>query len=313
MASRLVSRRFALGGMAAASAGALLPRAAGAQAGAILTRPIGTSGERLPVIGLGTWIVFNVGQDRAGRSQCAEVMRQFFALGGQVIDSSPMYGSSQGVIGEGITRLGVKQGTEPGRLFAATKVWIASPAAGPKQIEESRGLWGVERFDLLQVHNLLSWDKHLETLRAMKVEGRVRYIGVTTSHGMRHPELEKILESEAIDFVQLTYNIQDREAEKRLLPMAQERGIAVLANRPFRQGELIDAVQRHKLPSIAQEIGCANWAQFLLKFVVSHPAVTCAIPATSRVDHLQENMGAAHGPLPDPAMRARMIAAMRSV
>jgi aryl-alcohol dehydrogenase-like predicted oxidoreductase len=171
----------------------------------------------------------------------------------------------------------------------------------------SRALWGVDRFDLMQIHNMLDWAAHIETLKEWKAQGRIRYIGMTTSHGERHDALLKVMAEQPLDFVQFTYNVLDREAEKRLLPLAADRGLAVIINRPFRQGALIDAVRRHRLPEWAREIDCANWAQFLLKFVVSHPAVTCVIPATSRVDHMRENMGALHGRLPDPPMRARMI------
>jgi len=298
---KAVTRRIFLGSAAAAGAVVVagLPRPAAAAP--VLARPVGKSGETMPLVGLGTWITFNVGDDPAGREQSAAVMRAFFAAGGTVIDSSPMYGSAQAVIGHGLAKLG-----RPKALYAATKVWIADGAAGPRQIEESRRLWGVDRFDLLQVHNLLTWHKHLETLKAMKAEGRLRHIGITTSHGMRHGEMEKIMASEPIDVAQFTYNIVDREAEKRLLPLARERGIAVLANRPFRQRQLIEEFEGQKLPPFAAEIGCTSWAQFLLKFVISHPDVTCAIPATSRVDHVQENLGTATGPLPDPAMRRRM-------
>jgi diketogulonate reductase-like aldo/keto reductase len=214
-----------------------------------------------------------------------------------------MYGSSQSVIGYGLEKLG-----RPAGVFAADKVWISSGSRGPEQIEESRAQWGVRRFDLLQVHNLLAWEEHLPTLLAMKAEGRVRYVGITTSEGRRHGELEKIMASRPIDFVQVTYNALDREVEDRILPLARDRGIAVIVNRPFRQGALIRQVERHPLPVFASEIGAANWAQFLLKFIVAHPAVTCAIPATTRVAHVMENMGAAAGPLPDAAMRRRMAA-----
>jgi diketogulonate reductase-like aldo/keto reductase len=269
-----------------------------------LTKPIPSTGESLPVVGLGTWITFNVGDDPVARDDRAEVLRAFFAVGGGMVDSSPMYGSSEAVIGHGLAKLG-----EPAGLFAATKVWTWSGGAGPDQIAESRGLWGVDRFDLLQVHNLLSWEAHLETLLAMKADGRVRYVGVTTSHGRRHDDLEAIMRGQPIDFVQVTYNAVDREVEERILPLAAERGIGVIANRPFRGGPLVDQLERHELPGWATaEIDCANWAQFLLKFIVSHPAVTCAIPATTRVDHLRENMGAALGRLPDAATRARMAA-----
>jgi diketogulonate reductase-like aldo/keto reductase len=256
----------------------------------------------LPVVGLGTWITFNVGDDVELRDECAAVMKAFFAAGGRLIDSSPMYGSSQPVIGYGLTKLG-----RPGTVFSADKVWT-SGSRGPEQIEESRRHWGVRRFDLLQVHNLLDWEEHLPRLLAMKAEGRVRYVGITTSEGRRHDEVVRIMETRPIDFVQVTYNVLDREVEARILPLAQERSIAVIANRPFREGALIKSVERHPLPSWAPQIGAANWAQFILKFIVSHPAVTCAIPATSRVDHLKENMGAATGPLPDAPTRRRMAA-----
>jgi diketogulonate reductase-like aldo/keto reductase len=300
--SAVLSRRHAIGGAAALGAlAALPPPAARAQIPAIATKPIRASGEAVPLVGLGTWITFNVGNDTAARDSCAQVMRAFFAHGGRMIDSSPMYGSSEAVIGHGLKKLGM-----PSQVFAATKVWTASGAAGPAQIAESRRLWGVEKFDLLQVHNVLAWEPHLKTLRRMKEEGRVRLIGVTTSHGMRHETVERIMLREPIDVVQITYNPVDREIERRILPLAAEKGIAVIANRPFREGALIDDVTKHKLPDFARDIDCANWAQFLLKFTVSHPAVTCAIPATSRVDHVIENMGAALGRMPDAPMRRRM-------
>lgn len=283
----------ALAGGAAPATGAAMPRP--------LLRRIPPSGEEIPAVGLGSWITFNVGKDPPARSRCAEVMRRFFAAGGRLIDSSPMYGSSQGVIGEGLQRLGAAA-----PVFAADKVWTSSDGAA--QIEASRRLWHVPRFDLLQVHNLLAWQEQLPLLQRMKAEGRVRYVGITTSEGRRHREIEQIMRSQRIDFVQLTYNLVDREAERRLLPLARDRGIAVLANRPFREGDLLRQLQRHPLPPWAREIGAASWAQLALKFIISHPAVTCAIPATSRVDHVQENMAAAAGPLPDAALRQRMAA-----
>jgi diketogulonate reductase-like aldo/keto reductase len=255
------------------------------------------------VIGLGTWITFNVGEDTELRDECTAVMRAFFRAGGRVIDSSPRYGSSQPVIGYGLAKLG-----RPATVFSADKVWTSSEAGGPGQIEESRSHWGVRRFDLLQVHNLLAWEEHLPALLAMKAEGRVRYVGITTSEGRRHDAVEQIMAKQPLDFVQVTYNVLDREVENRILPLARDRGIAVLVNRPFRQGSLIREVERHPLPSWAAEIGAANWAQVLLKFIVSHPVVTCAIPATSQVPHVVENMGAATGSLPDEAMRRRMVA-----
>lgn len=269
----------------------------------VATRPIPSTGERVPVVGLGSWITFNVGIDRVARDACAEVMRSFFEAGGRMIDSSPMYGSSQAVIGYGLARIG-----RAAPVFAADKVWISSGARGPAQIEESRRHWNVPHFDLLQVHNLLAWEEHLPMLFAMKAVGRLRYVGITTSEGRRHREIEAIMRSQPIDFVQITYNLLDREVEERILPLARERGIAVIANRPFREGALLRALQRHALPPWAAEIDCDGWAQFALKFIVSHPAVTCAIPATSRVAHVRQNMGAALGRLPDAAMRRRMAA-----
>ena len=297
-----VSRRTVLGALGAAAAAAMLRPASVIGQSSLLTRPIPSSGERLPLVGLGSWITFNVGEDPELRDECAAVMVAFFAAGGRLIDSSPMYGSSQPVIGYGLTRLGRAPG-----VFAADKVWTSSGARGPEQIEASRRYWGVPRFDLMQVHNLLAWEEHLPALLAMKAEGRIRYVGITTSEGRRHDEIEKIMASRPIDFVQITYNIVDREAEGRILPLAQERGIAVIANRPFREGALLREFGNRPLPSWSSEIGATNWAQFVLKFIVSHPAITCAIPATSQVEHVKQNMAAARGPLPDAAMRQRMV------
>jgi diketogulonate reductase-like aldo/keto reductase len=293
-------RRTVLAGLAAGAAFGL-PSIGHAQLDPLITRKIPSSGETIPAVGLGTWITFNVGNDPVARDASAEVMRTFFAAGGRMIDSSPMYGSSQDVIGHGLHKLG-----KPDSLLAADKVWISSGARGPAQIEASRQRWGVPRFDLLQVHNLLSWEEHLPTLLRMKADGHVRYVGITTSEGRRHREVERIMASQRIDFVQATYNVLDREIETRIFPLARERGIGVIVNRPFREGALIRQVARHPLPAWAAEIGCTSWAQFLLKFIVAHPDVTCAIPATSNVAHVRENVGVARGILPDTAMRRRM-------
>jgi diketogulonate reductase-like aldo/keto reductase len=284
------------------------PGDAGAATRPILTRTIPATGEQIPAIGMGTWITFNVGNDVRLRLQRTQVLQTFFDMGGGMIDSSPMYGSSETVVGYCLARIKNKQA-----LFSATKVWTMFRALGVRQMQTSERLWGIKRLDLMQVHNLLDWDAHIETLKEWKAEGRIRYIGMTTSHGERHDELAGLMREQPLDFVQFTYNILDREAERRLLPLAAERKIAVIVNRPFRQGALIDSVKRHKLPDWAAEIDCANWAQFLLKFVVSHPAVTCTIPATTRVDHMRENMGALHGRLPDAAMRQRMIRHVESL
>jgi diketogulonate reductase-like aldo/keto reductase len=292
-----VRRRHLLGLLAGA---ALVPGFGRAQP-AVLTRQVPSSGEPLPVIGLGTWITFNVGNDGAARDACAEVMRAFFDGGGRMIDSSPMYGSSQPVIGYGLTKLG-----KPSQLLSAEKVWIGSGARGAAQIEASRRFWDVPRFDLMQVHNLLAWQEHLPTLFAMKAAGQLRYVGITTSEGRRHREIEQVMASQPIDFVQVTYNPLDREVESRILPLARERKIGVIVNRPFREGALIKQVQRSPLPAWAAEIDCANWAQLILKFIVSHPDVTCTIPATSSVAHMRENMGAGRGRMPDAVMRQRI-------
>jgi diketogulonate reductase-like aldo/keto reductase len=294
-------RRRLLGSMLALGGGALPVGPVAAAPSALLTRPIPSSREALPVIGLGSWITFNVGNDRAARAGCADVMRHFFAAGGRLLDSSPMYGSAQEVIGDGLRQLG-----RPAALFSADKVWTGSGARGPEQIEASRRLWATDRFDLLQVHNLLAWEAHLPALLAMKAAGKLRYVGITTSEGRRHAEIVKIMAGQPIDFVQVTYNIADREVEQRILPLASERGIAVIANRPFRQGDLTEALKRHRLPAWAAEINCTTWAQVLLKFIVSHPAITCAIPATSSVAHVRENMLAGTGRMPDAALRRRM-------
>lgn len=294
-------RRWLAASALAAGLPAWATRAAAQPAQSLLTHPIPASGEALPVVGLGSWITFNVGNDPVARDARAEVVRAFFSEGGRLIDSSPMYGSSQPVIGHALAKLG-----HPAALFSAEKVWVGDAARGAGQMAASRAHWGVPRFDLMQVHNLLAWEEHLPRLQAMKAAGQLRYVGISTSEGRRHAELERILRTQAIDFVQLTYNLLDREAERRLLPLAQERRIAVLVNRPFRQGDLLDQLRGHPLPGWAREIGCDSWAQVALKFVVSHPAVTCAIPATSQVAHLRQNMGAARGRLPDATLRARM-------
>jgi diketogulonate reductase-like aldo/keto reductase len=272
------------------------------------TKPVPSTGERLPIVGLGSWITFNVGNDSKLLDECAAVIATFFAAGGRMIDSSPMYGSSQPTIGYGLRKLG-----NPRQLFSAEKVWISNAANGPRQIEQSRAYWGVPTLDLVQVHNLLSWERHLETLFDMKAKGKIRYVGITTSEGRRHREFERIMATQPIDFAQVTYNVLDREIEARILPLAQERGIAIIVNRPFRQGELIRQVERKPLPTWRAETGAASWPQFLLKFIVSHPAVTCAIPATTRVDHVRENMAAGRGLLPDESLRRHMADYVRQL
>lgn len=300
MVNNLQRRRLI--GLAVGAWGAAVSRSAtGQPAQDVLRKTIPSSGEKLPAIGLGSWITFNVGDDTMARRGCTEVVRHFFEDGGRLIDCSPMYGSSQPVIGEALARLDAV-----GRVFSADKVWTSGDGAA--QVAASRAHWGVPRFDLLQVHNLLAWRTQLPLLFERKRAGQLRYAGVTTSDGRRHDELESIMLAHPLDFVQVTYNILDRAVEQRILPLARERGIAVIANRPFREGVLIRALERRRLPAWAAEIDCANWAQFLLKFIVSHPQLTCAIPATTQLAHVRENMGAARGRQPDAAMRVRMAA-----
>lgn len=285
-----------------AAASALLAAPSVRAQSAILRRPIPRSGELIPAVGMGTWLTFDVGAAPAERAQRRRVLDEFFAAGGGMIDSSPMYGRAEKVVGDLL-----KQVPHAGRLFAATKIWTAFDRVGRAQMDESLKLWGLARFDLQQIHNLLNWRGHIRSLREWKAEGRVRYIGITTSHGRAHDELEDVLKREPFDFVQFTYSLADRSVEQRLLPLAGERGIAVIANRPFDGGALLDRLQGKKLPPWAREIDCDNWPQFCLKWIVAHPAVTCAIPATTNPAHMAENMGALRGRLPDAALRRRML------
>lgn len=297
-----ITRRRFLVGLAAVGLVSRLPPVFAQGSRELITRPIPSTGEALPVIGMGTWRTFNVGTDPVLLDQRARILEAFFERGGSVVDSSPMYGSAEAVMGRLLGRL-----ARDNDLFAASKVWTGDGDATREAVRQSEALWGVERFDLMQVHNLLALEDHLETLKAMKAAGRIRYIGITTSHGRRHSEFERIMEREPLDFVQLTYNILDREAEQRLLPLAQERGIAVIANRPYQGGRLFDRFQSEPLPTWAAEVGAKNWAEFFLKFIVSHPAMTCAIPATTHIEHMRENMGALYGTLPDQTQRQRMV------
>jgi aryl-alcohol dehydrogenase-like predicted oxidoreductase len=270
-------------------------------AATIVRKRIPRSGEALPVIGLGTWQTFDVGGDQAARAPLREVLREFVRLGGSVVDSSPMYGSSESVAGDLAAELKLRK-----QLFIATKVWTSGREAGIRQMEQSFRRLRVESIDLMQVHNLVDWRTQLATLRRWKEQGKIRCIGVTHYTASAYDDLARVLESEEIDFVQLNYSVAEREAERRLLPLAADRRIAVLVNRPFAGGPLFRKVRDKPLPPWAKEIGCATWAQCFLKFVVSHPAVTCAIPATSKVAHLTDNMQAGMGNIPDGAMRERM-------
>jgi len=264
-------------------------------------KPIPRTGESLPVIGLGTWQTFDIGPAQSERDPLREVLREFVRLGGRLIDSSPMYGRSETVVGDLATEIKLND-----QLFVATKVWTSGRDAGIRQMEESFRRLRVKQIDLMQIHNLVDWRTHLSTLREWKKQGRIRYIGVTHYTASAYDQLAGVLKSEELDFVQLNYSIVEREAEQRLLPLAADRGAAVLVNRPFAQAQLFSKVRGKPLPAYAEEIGCASWAQFFLKFVISHPAVTCAIPATSKVQHLTDNIQAGMGQLPAAEIRQRM-------
>ncbi len=295
---RPLTRRRFLEGLGAATVAPFVG-AGGTSPRGPIEKPIPSTGERIPVIGVGTSITFDAPPGPA-RSSLAPVLQVFFDRGGALIDSSPMYGAAEEVVGE---LLGT---TRHARIFAATKVWTDGKQAGIEQLERSRRLWGVP-LDLVQIHNLRDWQVHVRTLKDWKAEGRIRYFGITTSHGRMHDELERAMRSEPFDFVQLSYNLEDREVERRLLPLAAERGMAVLANRPLQLGGLFAKVKSRALPPWAAELGVRSWAQYFLKFAVSHPAVTCANPATSKVAHMEDDMAAAQGRLPDAAERERMV------
>ncbi|NKE64223.1 aldo/keto reductase [Ramlibacter sp. RBP-2] len=260
------------------------------------TRIIPSTGAPLPVIGLGTWRGFDVGNQPAELPQRGEVLAALFAAGGSVVDSSPMYGSSEQVAGELLERSGSRAKT-----FVATKVWTSGRQAGIEQMERSMALLRTPHIDLMQVHNLLDWRTHLATLREWKSQGRISYLGVTHYTDAAHAELEAVMSAEVLDFVQFNYSITDRAAEQRLLPLAAERGIAVLVNLPFGGGRLLGRLRQQALPGWAADIGCESWNQLLLKFVLSQPAVTCVIPGTSSPRHMRDNAGAGTGELPGPA------------
>jgi aryl-alcohol dehydrogenase-like predicted oxidoreductase len=269
------------------------------------TRPIPSTGEPLPVIGCGTWQTFDVGTVPADRRPLLDVLNRLFAAGGSVVDTSPMYGRAEAVAGDLLA-----EARPRGKAFVATKVWTRGKAEGIAQMERSMALLRTERIDLMQVHNLVDCRTHLATLRDWKAQGRIRYLGVTHYTASAYTELEAVLRSEALDFVQVNYSLAEREAERRILPLAAERGMAVLINRPLGSGGLVRRLAHRALPPVAAELGCASWAQLALKFVLGHPAVTCVIPATAKPDHMSENLGAGTGPFPDEAMRARIAASL---
>jgi diketogulonate reductase-like aldo/keto reductase len=295
--------RSTLLGLAGASLLAAGGRA-GAQTGSGMhQRKIPSSGEMLPVVGVGTWRTFDVGNHPEERRPLAEVLAILFAAGGSVIDTSPMYGAAEGVVGDLLAAAGTR-----GKAFIATKVWTSGRNNGIEQMRRSMELLKTERLDLMQIHNLLDWRAHLPTVRAWKAEGRIRYLGVTHYTQSAHDELEAVMRTEKWDFVQLNYALDDRAVERRLLPLAAERGTAVIVNQPFGGGGLLRKLLSRKLPDWAGEIGCTSWAQVLLKFVLANPAVTCVIPGTGKPEHMKDNVQAGLGAYPDAALLKRMIA-----
>lgn len=267
-------------------------------------KPVPSSaGDSLPVVGCGTWINFDVAPGSAEYGRLREVLLALFEAGGAVVDSSPMYGRAEDVTGRLLDETGSRE-----RAFVATKVWTSGRQAGIRQMEDSFRLLRTKTIDLMQVHNLVDWRTHLPVLREWKAQGRIRYVGVTHYTSSAYAQLEQVLRAETLDFVQVNYSIDDREAEQRILPLAAERGVAVLVNRPFGGGTLLRSLRDRPLPMWADELGCESWAQLLLKFVVSHPAVTCAIPGTGNPAHMRSNARAGMGTMPDEAMRRRMIA-----
>lgn len=291
------------------SAGLLISQALGLRAEAsasptlgLIQRAIPSSGELLPVMGMGTSRTFDTERDPASLATLQEVLQAFFDGGGTVIDSSPMYGNSESRVGDVLRALPQRP-----KLFAATKVWTTGRQQGIAQMEESARRMNVERFDLIAVHNLQDWQTHLETLKNWKAEGKVRYIGITTSHGRDHEEFLQVMRTQPLDFVQFSYNIEDRAAERELLPVAAERGIATMINRPYQRGALFTRSRGKELPALAAELDCSSWGQFYLKYILGHPAVTCIIPATASVRHMVDNMRANFGRLPDARQRAEML------
>lgn len=274
----------------------------------LLKRAIPRSGELLPAVGLGTYRTFDVGTSREERAPLTEVLELFVQAGGTVVDTSPMYGRSEGVVGDLAAELGITKS-----LFLATKVWTTGHDAGIRQMEESFHLLRTERIDLMQVHNLLGLSTHLRTLHEWKASRKIRYFGITHYHEDAYRELERLLRSEDFDFLQINYSVRERKAEQTILPLAAERGVAVIVNRPFAQGNLLARVRDKPLPPWAADFDCTSWSQFFLKYILANRAVTCVVPATANPEHLVENMAAGTAPLPDEATRRRMVQLVESL
>jgi diketogulonate reductase-like aldo/keto reductase len=318
-----MTRREAAKIIGTATAGLMLPpNASRGQAkgekSAMLTRTIPSSGEKLPVIGLGTWRAFDVDLSADIRRQLEDVLSMFVKLGGHVIDSSPMYGRAEEVIGELTSALGIRDkfataNPSGGGLFLATKVWTEGKQRGIQSMERSMSLLRTNRIDLIQVHNLVDVNTQLATLQEWKQQGRIRYTGITHYESGALNEIEKLMRSQKFDFLQINYSLMEPEAEERVLPLAQERGVAVIANRPFGAGDLFGKVRSKPLPDWAAEIDCRSWAQFFLKWIVANPAITCAIPATDKPRHLEDNMQGGIGRLPDAKLRRQMAELISSL
>ena len=297
-----LSRRQAMGvmvgaGLAATSA----PRAARAESSWI-KRPIPSTGEEMPVVGLGTWQAFDVGNSAAELDPRRQVLARFVERGAKVVDSSPMYGRAEVAVGRLVAELGIRNS-----LFLATKVWTSGHDDGVDEMNRSFDRLRVEELDLMQVHNLLDAETHLRTLAEWKAAGRLRYVGVTHYVSTAYPEIEQLAQTQELDFVQLNYSLAEREAEQRVLDFLADRGVGVIVNRPFAGGKLFGRVRDKELPDWAAEIDCATWGQFFLKYVLGHPAVTCVIPGTSKVGHLDDNLDAGMGSVPDASQRRRMV------
>jgi len=299
---RGASRRRFMYGAAAAAALPLLARMNAMAADAMIARPIPSSGEAMPVIGLGTWNVFDVGEDAGARAPLKEVLRHLVDAGGRMIDTSPMYGRAEAVTGDLVAELGLRP-----RVFLATKVWTSGKEQGIAQMRRSAERLRSPVIDLIQIHNLLDWRTHLATLRQMKAAGQVRYIGITHYTTSSLPELARILESEpGIDFVQFGYSLATRDAETKLLPVAAARRVATIVNQPFESGDMFRRVRGKPVPEWAADFDCTSWAQLFLKYVLAEPAVTAVIPATASPEHMADDLKAGFGRLPDAQQRQRI-------
>ncbi|HTM06868.1 MAG TPA: aldo/keto reductase [Verrucomicrobiae bacterium] len=296
-----LNRRELLKAGVAAGAALLLPAGLRAQSSSIIEKKIPSSGEALPVVGLGTARRYEAIATEAERAPLRETLREFKAVGGKVIDSSPTYGTAEAIVGDLVSELKIRDG-----LFIATKVSTSGREAGIKQLEQSFKALRTSKIDLIAVHNLRDTSTHLRTLREWREAGRIRYVGITTSFENQYPDFERTMKAEKLDFIQVDYALDNRKTGERILPLAADRGMAAMINLPFGRGRLFNAVQGKKLPEWAAEFDCRSWAQFFLKYIVSHPAVTCAVPGMAKDEYARDNLGAARGRLPDEAMRRRM-------